>query len=186
MANVDVPICLRSSDGKRIAIDANCESVQLPVCMNATTGLLWVYHAYCDGVGESDGWYQVCRAAGGGLQITIPDDCCGELECARDSTCSGEGAEAISTFAVTYGGIEIFTCTYNNTVFSFDGDPGTCEAYLDPDVNNDGFVNVLDLIMVRNNMCKVGEDIYPPQVDQDEDGQVTANDYFSVYSRLGL
>ncbi|HUU94525.1 MAG TPA: hypothetical protein VM487_02210 [Phycisphaerae bacterium] len=77
MANVDVPICLRQSDGKLIAIDANCDDVELPVCMNASTGLLWVYHADCDGVGESDGWFQVCRAAGGGLQITIPDDCCG-------------------------------------------------------------------------------------------------------------
>jgi len=77
MADVNVPICLRQSDGKLIAIDANCESVELPVCMNASTGVLWVYHADCDGVGESDGWYQVCTAAGGGLQITIPDDCCG-------------------------------------------------------------------------------------------------------------
>jgi len=83
MANVNVPICLRQSDGKLIAIDANCSNVQLPACVNATDGQLWVYHASCDGVGGSDGWFQVCRAAGGGLQITIPDNCC------ADQCCSG-------------------------------------------------------------------------------------------------
>jgi len=77
MADVDLAICLRSVDGKLIAIDANCEDVELPVCVNATDGQLWVYHAGCDGVGESDGWFQVCRAADGSLQITIPDNCCG-------------------------------------------------------------------------------------------------------------
>ena len=79
MADVNVPICLRSSDGKLIAIDANCSDVELPACMNAS-GELYVYHADCDGQApdpENDGWFKVCRAAGGGLQITIPDDCCG-------------------------------------------------------------------------------------------------------------
>jgi len=76
MANVDVIGCLRTSDRKLVFVDANCSSVVLPACKNAA-GELWVYHASCDGVGGSDGWFRVCRNASGQMQITIPDDCCG-------------------------------------------------------------------------------------------------------------
>ena len=108
MADIDLPICLRSVDGKLIAIDANCEDVELPVCMDAT-GTLQVYHADCDGQAPlplNDGWFQVCRAAGGGLQITIPDDCC--------IGCCGEvpftliydfGNGAAGSIELPYGGI---------------------------------------------------------------------------------
>jgi len=97
MANVNVPICLRSSDGKLIAIDTNCNDVQMPACLNAIDGKLWIYHTYCDGIGGSDGWYQLCPAAGGGLQITIPDDCC-EADCPDycSSGCPGHEYRLVS------------------------------------------------------------------------------------------
>jgi len=87
MADVTVTICRRVSDNKLIAVDANCSDVELDTCRNATTGALMVYHVDCDGQGPeplNDGWFTVCRKADGGLQITIPDNCCG---CA-DANCS--------------------------------------------------------------------------------------------------
>ncbi|HUW30716.1 MAG TPA: hypothetical protein VM223_03825 [Planctomycetota bacterium] len=86
MADVNVAICVRSSDGKLIAIDPNCSDVELPACMNAS-GELYVYHADCEGEGPeplNDGWFKVCRAPAGGLQITIPDDCCAIAPCCSE------------------------------------------------------------------------------------------------------
>ena len=66
--------CLRQSDGKLIFSDTSCD-VELPACLGAA-GQLLVYHADCDGVGESDGWFEVCLTTEGLLQITVPE-CCG-------------------------------------------------------------------------------------------------------------
>ena len=75
MANQVITGCIRQSDGKLIFIDPACSDVELPACLDAA-GKLQVYHADCDGVGGSDGWFDVCVGTGGLLQITIPDNCC--------------------------------------------------------------------------------------------------------------
>ena len=203
MADVDVPICLRSSDGKLIAIDANCEDVELPVCVNATDGQLWIYHADCDGVGESDGWFQVCGAAGGGMQITIPDDCCEEPPPCNEiiCTCSGPGEGATSYCQVYDANCELVCSAY----FA-DGDPWSYECtgpgcdqpeglrsnpprgvswFMDTDINMDGYVNVLDLIIVSNDMCKTVEEATNRRCDVDHDGLVTAHDFCLVWADLG-
>ena len=65
--------CIRQSDGKLTFTDTACE-VTLPACLGAS-GQLLVYHADCDGVGESDGWFEVCLTTEGLLQITVPECC---------------------------------------------------------------------------------------------------------------
>ena len=65
--------CLRQSDGQLTFTDTSCD-VELPACLGAS-GQLLVYHEDCDGVGESDGWFEVCLNADGTLQIEIPDCC---------------------------------------------------------------------------------------------------------------
>jgi len=49
-----------------------------PTCVDGN-GELWAYVADCDGVGESDGWYQACQKLVDEvprLVISIPSDCC--------------------------------------------------------------------------------------------------------------
>lgn len=75
--------CLRASDGRLRFQDTSCER-ELLACIDAA-GQAWVYHADCDGVGESDGWFQVCTdATDGRFYVLVPDDCCNACEfCTR-------------------------------------------------------------------------------------------------------
>ncbi|HUW33272.1 MAG TPA: hypothetical protein VM223_16815 [Planctomycetota bacterium] len=75
MANVSRQICVKPADGSLAVIDPACDDAELGVCV-AADGTLWIYHASCDGVGGSDGWYPICVDADGKLSVTIPDDCC--------------------------------------------------------------------------------------------------------------
>ena len=54
------------------------------------------------------------------------------------------------------------------------------------DANNDGCVNVADLVIVRNNLGRSGSGIYPPATDQDCDGVCNVVDLLLVRNRLGL
>jgi len=75
--------CIRASDGRLRFQDTNCDH-ELLACLD-TAGQMWVYHADCDGVGESDGWFQVCtEPTDGTLYILVPDDCCNQCDvCTR-------------------------------------------------------------------------------------------------------
>jgi hypothetical protein len=47
-------------------------------------------------------------------------------------------------------------------------------------------VNVVDLLIVRNNLGKSGSAIHPPAADQDGDGVCNVVDLLLVRNRLGV